>query len=145
LDPLARRELSSIIRRLGEEGRAVLVSSHILSELREFCNAVGIMDQGHMKVSGLLKDILEEISPDKLIQIQMLHDSSGFGDFLNAKENISDLTLDGEIYSLSFQGSDEELAKLLKSIVDGGYPIIDFHQRQKDIQDLFLEVSGEKS
>ncbi|MGC8805866.1 MAG: ABC transporter ATP-binding protein, partial [Candidatus Ratteibacteria bacterium] len=49
LDSLARKELSDIFTNLGKEGKTIIISSHILTELSDFCTSVGIMENGKMK------------------------------------------------------------------------------------------------
>ena len=52
VDPYGRALLKDIMRKLGAAGKTVIISSHILSELSEFCTSIGIMQKGEMVISG---------------------------------------------------------------------------------------------
>lgn len=68
LDPAARIEFRDVIRTLRDLGKTVIVSSHILTELADFCDSVGIIERGRMLVSGRIEDILERFNPrDRLV------------------------------------------------------------------------------
>ena len=57
VDPQGRIDLKNILRRLGDEGKTVLISSHILAEMNEFCTSVAIMERGSLVVSGRIDDV----------------------------------------------------------------------------------------
>ena len=58
LDPRARIEMRNLLRRLGQMGKTIIVSSHILPELADLCNKVGIIEQGELLYSGPVADIV---------------------------------------------------------------------------------------
>ena len=66
LDPVARDEFAQVLRNLGSQGKAVVVSSHILTEMDTFCNSVGIMDHGEMKASGRIDEILAQMTSQEI-------------------------------------------------------------------------------
>ncbi|MEJ7638559.1 MAG: ABC transporter ATP-binding protein [Singulisphaera sp.] len=57
MDPRGRIDLKNILKALGAEGKTVLISSHILAEMTEFCTSVAIMERGRMVVSGTIEDV----------------------------------------------------------------------------------------
>ena len=68
LDPRARVEMKELLLNLKSMGKTIVISSHILSELSEMCNSIGIMDQGHLVAAGHIEDIMEGVfGGDKLI------------------------------------------------------------------------------
>lgn len=58
LDPAGIREVRDLIRQLGAEGRTVFVSSHLLSEVQQFCDQVAIMSRGRSVAAGPVKEVL---------------------------------------------------------------------------------------
>ena len=52
MDPRSRFDFKEIIRELHQQGKTILISSHLLSELSEVCTDLGIIDEGHMVLSG---------------------------------------------------------------------------------------------
>ena len=61
LDPRARIEMRAVLRRLGQQGKTIMVSSHILPELADMCNKVGIIDKGVMDFNGSVADVLKQV------------------------------------------------------------------------------------
>ncbi len=76
LDPRARVELREILRELRRMGKTILLSSHILSELAEVCNRVGIVERGKLVAQGSVDDILEKLSTEVRILLRTTDDAA---------------------------------------------------------------------
>src|SRR5262245_14039965 len=70
LDPRARIELRELLKELAGQGKAILISSHILTELAEICNGAVIIERGRLLRAGTLDQILKEDSPHRSILIR---------------------------------------------------------------------------
>ncbi|HKI17613.1 MAG TPA: ABC transporter ATP-binding protein, partial [Isosphaeraceae bacterium] len=77
VDPQGRIALKQILRRLAEERRTVLISSHILVEMDEFCTSVAIMERGELKISGRIDDVHRQVMGDQLLSIEVLGGEDG--------------------------------------------------------------------
>ncbi|MDC3378946.1 ABC transporter ATP-binding protein [Planctomycetota bacterium] len=105
LDPAARIEFREIIRALRDLDKTVVVSSHILTELADFCDSVGIIEKGRMLVSGRIEDILKKLDPHDQLELELLGDKTKALGLLrehSAVQQVKDATED----------SDEEPAEL---------------------------------
>jgi ABC-2 type transport system ATP-binding protein len=71
LDPRARIEIRELLRELQRLGKTILVSSHILSELGEFCNKLGIIERGKLIVSGTIDELVARAQVHPVITIQI--------------------------------------------------------------------------
>jgi ABC-2 type transport system ATP-binding protein len=58
LDPAGMRDLRILLRSLGDEGRTVFVSSHLLTEIEQMCDTVAIVNRGRLVASGAVADVL---------------------------------------------------------------------------------------
>ena len=72
LDPRARIEMRALMRRLGAMGKTIIVSSHILPELADVCNKVGIIDSGKMIASDDVSSIIKKVSPNTILLIDLV-------------------------------------------------------------------------
>lgn len=144
LDPRARLEFRDIIVGLGREGKAVLVSSHILAEMADFCNAVGIMEQGRMQISGRIGDILAQLQPHHRITVRLLSPDDRLGPLLASMGAVKDLSVDGASASFSCVGDEEQAANILLTLIQQGVRVLDYHATQGSLQDIFLKVSGNR-
>lgn len=70
LDPRARIEMRAMLRKLGALGKTIVVSSHILPELADVCNKVGIIDRGQMQVCATVDEVLRQVRPRVVLLIE---------------------------------------------------------------------------
>src|SRR5204863_1180173 len=63
LDPAGRLEFREMLKQLRDMGRTVLISSHILTEMADFCTSIGILEEGRLLASGRVDDILRQLQP----------------------------------------------------------------------------------
>src|SRR5690606_19987119 len=69
LDPRARIEIRELLKELHRMGKTILISSHILLELADLCNKVGIIEQGELKFTGTMQDIIDRARSDKVVHV----------------------------------------------------------------------------
>ena len=69
LDPRARIEMRNLLRRLGETGKTIIVSSHILPELADVCNKIGIIDRGVMSFSDKVSEVIRKVRDQVILHI----------------------------------------------------------------------------
>src|SRR5437667_6556206 len=74
IDPRARVQMRQLLRELADLGKAVLVSSHILPELADVCDTVGILSNGKLITSGPMREVLRTVRQTRLIEISVLGD-----------------------------------------------------------------------
>lgn len=142
LDPRARAELKELIAELGQMGKMVIVSSHILPELADFCNTVGIIERGRMVTHGRVADVVRGIQQTKIVEVRLLEAAAEAGMFLHGKEHIGGTTLVGSTtLKIEFNGELEDQAQLLKTLVDGGYKVVSFTEEAANLEDVFLRVT----
>src|SRR6266849_7392671 len=72
LDPAGRLEFRELLKQLHSMGRTVLISSHILTEMADFCTSIGIMEEGRLLASGRVADILQQLQPGLQLEIEVL-------------------------------------------------------------------------
>ncbi|MBX3434103.1 MAG: ABC transporter ATP-binding protein [Pirellulales bacterium] len=142
LDPRARIELREMIDALAQAGKAVLISSHILTELAEICDRVGIIEQGRLLAVGSVEEIsaaaVESVSR---VRVRVLKDDDGLRRWLAAREDVSQvLYADGQ-FTLNHEGGPAEQAELLKQLVAAEFQVIEFASKTKTLEDVFLHVT----
>jgi ABC-2 type transport system ATP-binding protein len=149
LDPNARIELRDLLRDLGRQGRTVLVSSHILTELSDFCTSIGIMEQGRMVVSGRIDEISAQMSPHRTVVVVLAasaEDAAGARerarDVLSRAPHVLSVQPGDDGLSVAFDGTDDDLAGLLAALVQAGVRVKGFTERKMDVEDIFLKVGA---
>ncbi len=142
LDPRARAELKDLISELGRMGKIVIVSSHILPELADFCTTVGIIERGNMLAFGPMNDIIKQFQQVRTLRILVLDSPQRTFEFLAGKPLISNLNIyEDNSIGLEFSGTHEDQADLLAALVNGGHRVIDFREIHANLEDVFLKVT----
>src|SRR5207302_5849044 len=76
LDPRARLEMKALLGELRRMGKTILISSHILSELADFCTSIGIIERGKLLAAGSIQDIQQQIRSHRVIKVRVLDEST---------------------------------------------------------------------
>ncbi len=141
LDPRARIELRDMIARLAEAGKAILISSHILTELAEICDRVGILEQGRLLAVGSVAEISAGVQTRSTVRVRVLRDGERLRSWLAVRGDIEELRNDGDLATFSHAGDRESEAALLKAMVEGGFAVVEFGVKHKSLEDVFLHVT----
>ncbi len=142
LDPRARAELKELIAELGRMGKIVVVSSHILPELADFCNMVGIIERGDLKAFGPVRDVVRTIQTTKTIEIHLLEGAAEASMFLHGKPHVVNTHMMGSTtVKIEFEGTEQDQAEMLKVLIDNGYKVTEYREDAADLEDVFLKVT----
>jgi ABC-2 type transport system ATP-binding protein len=142
VDPQGRVDLKNILRRLAAEGKTVLISSHILAEMNEFCTSVAIMERGRLVVSGRIDDVNRRVMGDTLLAVEVLGESAVFRSIVEADSRASPIERKNGAYEFRFQGNAEAASDLLATLVQRGVRIASFERRKDNLEELFLKVGS---
>lgn len=142
LDPRARAELKELIIELGQMGKIVIVSSHILPELADFCNTVGIIERGVMLALGPVQEIVQAGQLTRTIDIRVLNPVAETIEFLQSQPHVNQAEPFGQdTVRLSFAGSLDDQVALLQALIKGKQKVVDFREQQADLEDVFLRIT----
>lgn len=142
VDPGGRYELRQIIRRLGEAGKTVLVSSHILPELADICDSIGIMESGHLLASGPLAEVSGALGSRGSLKLRILDDRAAEAPpLLAGLAAVGDIQLRGDEVELQLPDDSEVVAEVLTRLVTGGLRIGHVHQEENELERLYLRLT----
>ena len=141
LDPRARIEVREMIARLAELGKAVLISSHILTELAEICHKVAIIEQGQLLAVGTVDEISDRVETISQVRLRLLSGTDRLLRWLEQHEGVVDVSTKGDFITLNHQGGPEAQAALLREIVGAGFDVVEFLSKTKSLEDVFLHVT----
>jgi len=149
LDPIARKEISDVLISFASQNKAILISSHILSELSDFCNAIGIMEKGKMVISGSIDKIRDQLGSKGRLFIRLSHENEDMAnklyDYLNSSKFVVNIEkTENKEFCAIFTGNQQDAAWLLSQIVKMDISISDFFIQEEDVQDLFFRIGANK-
>ena len=152
LDPIARQELADLIKDLGAQGKAVVISSHVLEELNHVCDALCVMSRGEILDSGKIEDVRRRLNPPTELHLEFvgLHTSATEqlirGQLSEMVDTFTEVP-SGYLITLDTSELDrpinEVTAQLLKALVDAGHAPAQCYIREANLQDLFLRLAKE--
>lgn len=142
LDPGSRFSVRELLLELCTEGRTILISSHVLSELSEICTDIGILDRGSMKITGEVSSILSRIENSNPLRISVLNGEESALRILRNHPGVRSVTLQGKVFSLDFEGTEEDEAGLLYELIGNDIPVSGFMREPGSLESFFLKMTG---
>lgn len=141
LDPRARIQLREMISQLAADGKSILVSSHILTELAEMCDTVAIIEQGRLLAVGSVEEIHRASQAQRAVQVRILGDAEILRPWLSNRVDVHDITIDGDTAEFLHDGDRQVEAEMLRGMVLAEFPVTAFGSRAKSLEDVFMQVT----
>ena len=141
LDPRARIEMRELLKTLQGMGKTILISSHILSELGDMCNKIGIIEHGTLLAAGDFRDILNTLKQEREVRIEVLEGEDAATRILEATPGVTSLERSGSEFNFVSQLDRVALAGLNTALVTGGVKVLSFSQHEGTLEDVFLQVT----
>jgi ABC-2 type transport system ATP-binding protein len=141
LDPRARIEFRTLIRELAADGKTVLLSSHILTELAEICDIVTVIEKGRILATGTVQDILESIRQRRILSLRLAGRHENIERFLVEQPGVLNVHEAGGRVEFEFAGGDDGQVSLVSRLVAAGFPVLEFSARNAGLEDLFIELT----
>ena len=145
MDPRGRIDLKNVLRGLRARGKTVLVSSHVLAEMSEFCTSVAIMERGRMVVNGTIEAVRARFLGAGSLAVEVLGPPEEFLRVLagHATAGPPERQDDGS-YLVPFVGGAEQASELLAELVGAGVRVASFARRKEGLEELFLKVGAKE-
>jgi ABC-2 type transport system ATP-binding protein len=147
LDPIARMQFRDIVKALQEAGMTILISSHVLSDLEELCTSVGIMELGYLVESASLSSLYQRLSRQQIILSTLGSLNILQSELKNCPhvERMEILSHDNPTMRVQFSGTAENSAELLRSLIESGIPLTEFHRTQDNLETIFLQLGHQQA
>lgn len=142
LDPRARIEFRSVLRELRSMGKTIFISSHILPELADFCDAIGVMDRGRLVAAGNVQEIMDRYRGGRTVEIHLLEDADRAVKLLEKEEGITSLRVEERKLTVGMEGDEHRQAEILSRLIAEGISVYRFEEVATDIEDVFLKIAG---
>jgi ABC-2 type transport system ATP-binding protein len=141
LDPRARIEIRELLRELKRMGKTIMISSHILSELEEICDHIGIIEQGRLVFSGTLEEIRPRLGIQSKVRVKVLNNQDKAVELLSALPQIREVQVVGEHIAVTFHDGQQTDGIIARTLVNGGVDIIFLQPERLKLDDAFLKLT----
>ncbi|MBW1880264.1 MAG: ABC transporter ATP-binding protein [Deltaproteobacteria bacterium] len=140
LDPRGMHEIREFIRSLAlNDGITVFISSHLLAEVQQICNRVGIIQDGTLRAEGYVKELVSQGLSGLVVEVGT-SDPDALKAALEAIDGV-ELLGPGQSGRLRLKPGDLDPAVLNKKLVEAGVPIDALVPIQRSLEDVFLELT----
>ncbi len=141
LDPRARIDMRNLLRRLGEMGKTIIVSSHILPELADICNKIGVIDRGVMSVNAEVADVMKQVRQHTVLHIRVRDNSEGAARLLENQDSVDSVDIrKGQIIATLKRGVDD-FSSLAELLVQQGYRLTMFREEEINLESAFMALT----
>lgn len=145
LDPQARIEMRELLLLLASEGKTLIVTSHILSELARICDTVAMITGGRLQAFGKLDEVMRKLCPKQSYEVQLVREdqldaAKALLETQHVSENIS-VSRQERIVRFPTSASESDLARLLHRLVVADIQVAQFREVASDLEDAFLSVA----
>jgi ABC-2 type transport system ATP-binding protein len=149
LDPRARIELKQLLKRLQGHGVTVLISSHILTELGDFCDTVLVLERGRVVANGRIDELLRGArssllaneAPPRRLTLEVIGDTARAADVLDTVPELSDVFIDGELITGIVRGDRAVVARIVRRLIQADIDVARVTPERENLEALFLSVT----
>lgn len=140
LDPLARIELRELLKELHRMGKTILISSHILADLEDICDTIGIIEQGRLLVSGRLADLREQMRSDFEVEIRTDGGEEALLAWLGGRPEVAALEPARDSIRFRFRGDRSAVHRFLAESVKVA-PVYSFNANEGSLEEIFMRIT----
>jgi ABC-2 type transport system ATP-binding protein len=141
LDPRARIEMRELLKELRRLGKTILISSHILPELADLCNTVGIIEQGELIYSGPVADIVRRAKVGMVIHVGVADNQAGAGALLAQDPNVENVAANNGYLEVSLKNGINDYSFVPQRLVQNGFRLTLLKEEEVNLETAFMRLT----
>ncbi|HUT12555.1 MAG TPA: ABC transporter ATP-binding protein [Thermoguttaceae bacterium] len=141
LDPRARIEIRGLLKRLRGLGKTIMVSSHILPELADICNKVGIIERGELLVSANVSDVMRRVRRRTLLHVGVVGDREAAAKLLEEHDLVESVEIREETIYVTLAEHVEDYTELPTLLIEAGHKLKVFKEDEINLETAFMALT----
>lgn len=141
LDPRARIEMRNLLRRLGNMGKTIIVSSHILPELADVCNKVGIIDRGVMQVNTTVEDVIRRVRQNTVLYIEVTQNADQAAHLLSQHHLVASTEARDGRLRVTLKDNASDYSELASYLIQHGFRLRHFGEETLNLESAFMALT----
>jgi ABC-2 type transport system ATP-binding protein len=141
LDPRARIEIRALLKELRAMGKTILVSSHILPELADICNKIGIIEQGVLLVNGAVVDVMKQVRTDIVLNIAVTDRLTDAANLLEAQPEVETVQDKNGVLIVKLNAGVNRYSVLAQRLIEQGYELTLFKEDEINLETAFMHLT----
>ncbi len=141
LDPRARIEIRELLKELHRMGKTILISSHILLELADFCNKVGIIERGQMIFTGTVNEILEKAKVGLILLVNVRENHEEAAILLRNVPGVISSEVQHGLVRVNCEPDKADPAKVAEVLVGHGFKVTRLEEERVNLETAFMRLT----
>jgi ABC-2 type transport system ATP-binding protein len=141
LDPRARIEIRALLKELRTMGKTILVSSHILPELADICNKIGIIEQGELHVNGSVAEVMKQVRTDIVLNISVAERQVDAANYLEAQAEVETVNDKNGVLVVKLNEGVHQYSFLASRLIEQGFELKLFKEDEINLETAFMHLT----
>ena len=141
LDPRARIELRELLKTLRGMGKTIIISSHILPELQDLCNTVGIIERGELIYSGPWTDIVKKAKTGTILHVTVADQQVQAGALLAQDPSIESVNSSNGFLEILIKPGVEDYSFVPARLIQAGYRLTMMREEEVNLETAFMRLT----
>ncbi len=141
LDPRARIEMRELLKELRRMGKTILISSHILPELADLCNTVGIIERGELLYSGPVTDIVKRARTGMVLHVGVADNQEQAAAMLSQSEHVESVNANNGFMEVAIKTGVEDYSFVPQQLVQAGYRLTLLKEEEVNLETAFMRLT----
>jgi ABC-2 type transport system ATP-binding protein len=141
LDPRVRIEIRNLLKRLGQLKKTIIVSSHILPELADVCNKVGIIEKGVLFANGPVSDVMKQVRQAIILNIRVQSETDRAAKLLEQHDQVASVKIDDGTLIVQLKQGVLDYSDIPTQIIAGGFKLTLFREEELNLETAFMELT----
>ncbi len=141
LDPRARFEMRAVLKELRTMGKTILVSSHILPELADICNKIGIIEQGCLLVNGEVTEVMKQVRTDIVLNIAVAERLTDASTMLESQPEVESVQEKNGVLVVKLNEGVNQYSFLAGRLIEQGYELTLFKEDEINLETAFMHLT----
>ncbi len=141
LDPRARIEIRTLLKELRGLGKTIMVSSHILPELADICNKIGIIERGELKVNAEVAEVMRLVRRQVVLHIRVAGDAEPAARLLEQHNHVEKIDLRDGVIVTTLRPEESDYSDLATLLVQAGHQVTMLKEDEINLETAFMELT----
>jgi ABC-2 type transport system ATP-binding protein len=141
LDPRARIEMRELLKELRRMGKTIVISSHILPELADLCNTVGIIEQGELLYSGPVADIVKRARAGMVIVVGVVRAPEQAAALLAQHPDVDTVSPNNGFIQVSLKDGVQDFSFIASQLIAGGFQVNLIREEEVNLETAFMRLT----
>jgi ABC-2 type transport system ATP-binding protein len=141
LDPRARIEIRGLLKELRNMGKTIMVSSHILPELADICNKIGIIEKGELIENGPVEEVMKKVRGQVVLRIQVVGERDAAAKLLKSQDIVEKVEMLDVAIRVTLNVGDHDHSPLAKLLIDQGFGIRQLTEEEINLETAFMALT----